>query len=174
MKHQPITLLLLCLFAIAPFIGNAQDILVVPERNHITSITLTSYSNEFNSADAGYAYRVLRRNSFNLHAGLTSGVFYPRIKLSTLSSEDLIVFVAPNVELAFGRKHIFYVAFWRNFMKDDEAPYKSAVGYRHVFASKQMALKAFGSFLWTRDVSQFETDRIFTNGGIGFSLERHF
>jgi len=174
LEPKPTTLLLLICFSVAPFLGNAQNIYVAPERKHITSISLTSYSNEFNSADLGYAYRIKAGPNFHIHTGLAGGFFYPRIQLAKLTYDDLVILIAPNVEFAFGNKHVFYMTIWKNFTVDDQAPIKAAMGYRHVFARKQLALKAFGSFLWTRNVNQLERPTIFTNGGIGISIERNF
>lgn len=151
-----------------------QDFPVIPEKNHTTSIVLTGYSNEINSIDAGYSYKVIDKSNLNVHAGISGGIFYPRIKLAELSKEDLIPFVAPTVEVSYGSKHVFFVAFWKNFMENNQAPFKSALGYRHVFVNKQLSLKAFGSFLWIKDESQLESTTIFTYGGIGIGLERNF
>ncbi len=158
----------------APLIGFAQDFPVFPIKNHVTAISITGYSNDLNALDAGYNYKLLEKNNLTITAGFTAGLFYPRKKLSEIKKEDLLPFVAPNVELSYGRKHVFYLSFWKNFMQNNEAPFRSALGYRHLLVNKQLALKAFGSFLWIKDDSIVEFPTVFTYGGIGIGLERNF
>ena len=157
-----------------PLIGYAQDFPIIPDKNHRASISLTGYSNDLNSVDAGYGYKLIVKNNLVITTGLTGGIFYPRIKLSEITKEDILPFVAPNVECSFGSKHVFYISFWKNFMENNQAPFKSALGYRHIFVNRQMSLKAFGSFLWIKDESQLESPTVFTYGGIGVGLERNF
>ncbi len=174
LKHKPTQFLICILLSIFPLITYAQDYPVFPEKNHTTSISLTGFSIDLNSIDAGYTYKLFQKNNLSLRTGFIVGIFYPRIKLADLTKKDLASFVAPNIELAYGSKHVFYISFWKNFMKNNEAPFKSALGYRHEFVNKQLSIKAFGSFLWIKDDTQLESTAIFTYGGIGIGLERNF
>lgn len=152
-----------------------QDFHVIPNKKNITSIALNGYSNNFNTVDAGYSYKLIAtKNSLVISTGLTGGIFYPRKPFAEMTKDDLLPFVAPTVELSYGTTYIFYVAFWKNFMKDDEAPFKTSIGYRHLIFNKSMSVKAYGSFLWIRDLTQSESQIGFTHGGIGVGLERNF